>query len=229
MVRLYPGSRHIMERYRIDYCCGGKQTLEQACSKKGLNAEVVAEQIISYVPHDPQIDVSNWPADLIVSYIEKKHHRYTEENLILINHKLDQLVDRHGENHPFLFELNGLFKQLSANLSTHMKKEELILFPYINKMVKAALGGTVPETPPFMRAANPITLMEAEHHEEGARFEKIAELTNNYTPPEYACSTWQFVYEKLNEFEKDLHMHIYLENSILFPKAISLEQQLIFS
>ncbi len=229
LVGLYPGCQQILERYRIDYCCGGKQTLEQACTKKGLDSETVAEQIRNFVPHDQQMDLGKWPADLIVSYIEKKHHRYVEENLVLINQKLDQLVERHGENHAFLFELNGLFKQLSANLSTHMKKEELILFPYINNLVKASISGTVPQTPIFMRAANPISMMEAEHQEEGARLEKIAQLTNNYTPPEYACGTWQFVYEKLNEFEKDLHMHIYIENSILFPKAISLEQQLITS
>ena len=108
----------------------------------------------------------------------------------------------------------------------HMKKEELILFPFIRKMAKAKQENTKLDTPNFGTVQNPIEMMMEEHTTEGDRFRKIETLSNNYTPPEDACNTYRVTFALLNEFEQDLHMHIHLENNILFPRAIELEKQL---
>lgn len=108
----------------------------------------------------------------------------------------------------------------------HMKKEELILFPFIRKMAKAKQENTKLDTPNFGTVQNPIEMMMEEHTTEGDRFRKIETLSINYTPPEDTCNTYLVTFALLNKFEQDLHMHIHLENNILFPRAIELEKQL---
>ena len=111
-------------------------------------------------------------------------------------------------------------------MASHMKKEELILFPFIKRMVRAKAEGIKIESPQFATVENPIALMKHDHEAEGDRFRNIAELTNSYTPPADACNTYKVTFAMLDEFEKDLHLHIHLENNILFPEAIKLEKTL---
>lgn len=227
IVNQYPGSRHVFETFRFDYCCGGKQTLEHACSKRSIPVEEVVAAIAKRADQkDDIIDFTHWPLDLLIDYIEKKHHRYVVENLELITQKIERLIHRHGPENPYLLDLQRMFHETAVNLSQHMKKEELILFPHIRKLVACEMNLMPYEPAGFGSVENPIAIMETEHSSEGERFESIAELTNNYTPPAHACATWQFTYEKLSEFEKDLHRHIHLENNLLFPHAILLEAQL---
>lgn len=224
IVLRYPGSRSVFETFHLDYCCGGKQTLEHACKKKNIAiADIEAALEKQANQKEDVIRFEDWPLDLLIDYIEKKHHRYTEETLALLNLKLERLVARHGAENPYLMELEETFHQIAGNLAMHMKKEELMLFPMIRKMVNAKMHGSAPVEPGGVSIKNAIMQMEHEHEAEGQRLTKIAELTNNFTPPSHACSTWQFTYEKLAEFEKDLHRHIFLENGILFPAAASLE------
>jgi len=129
----------------------------------------------------------------------------------------------HGERHQELFEINALFKRSAGDLAQHMKKEELILFPFIQKMVKAQKENQLIQEPNFGTVENPIAMMKDEHTIEGERFDKIATLTDGFTPPEDACSTYKVTYQMLKEFEQDLYKHIHLENNILFPKAIQLQ------
>lgn len=225
IVKQYPGSRFVFEEFHFDYCCGGKQQLGQVCEKRNINVEDVITAIHKRsTQKEDIINFDEWPLDLLIDYIEKKHHRYVNDNLDHIQEKLDRLVYRHGDENPFLLQLNETFLLVARNLSMHMKKEELILFPFIRNLVNAQRNGTTLTEAGFGSVRNPIMMMEDEHQHEGDRLHIIAEMTNQFNPPPQACATWQYAYEKLAEFEKDLHMHIHLENNILFPKAIKLEE-----
>lgn len=140
---------------------------------------------------------------------------------------LDKLCKVHGANHPELFEINEQFNASAGELAMHMKKEELILFPYIKKMVASKSNHQPEGKPNFGTVQNPINMMMEEHNVEGERFRKIAHLSYNYNPPADACNTYRVAFSLLKEFEEDLHLHIHLENNILFPKSVTLEKELI--
>lgn len=216
----------IFSKYGIDFCCKGHRTLEEVCDKKNITTDDLLEQLKSVLESksDSGIDFKSWPLDLLADYIEKTHHRYVSEKTPVLLQFLDKLCKVHGASHPELFEINELFKGCAGELAQHMKKEELILFPFIKKMVNAVLTDELIEQPHFGTVENPIAMMMHEHDAEGERFRKIAMLTNNYTPPADACNTYRVTFSMLNEFEQDLHKHIHLENNILFPKAAALEK-----
>ncbi|MTE27433.1 iron-sulfur cluster repair di-iron protein [Winogradskyella ouciana] len=217
----------IFSKYKIDFCCNGNRTIAEACEKKGLDSSKLMDEInqIINAKTGETIDYKSWPLDLLAEYIEKKHHRYVEEKIPVIRQFLDKLCRVHGQRHPELHKINELFTASAGELASHMKKEELILFPFIKKMVKAKLENGVVQSPQFGIVENPISMMKDEHDNEGDRFRQIAELTDNYNPPADACNTYKVTFAMLDEFEKDLHLHIHLENNILFPEAIKLEQQ----
>ena len=131
----------------------------------------------------------------------------------------------HGHHYTEVVKINHLFNEVAKELAVHMKKEELILFPFIKKLAKADKEGVIAAIPHFGSVNNPIKMMEEEHENAGDIFKEIKQLSNNYTPPKEACNTFKALYAKLDEFEQDLHQHIHLENNILFPKAIVLEQK----
>ena len=218
----------IFSKYKIDFCCNGNRTVEEACDKKGIDSNLLMNEINQVLNSKTgeTIDYKSWPLDLLAEYIEKKHHRYVEEKIPVLRQFLDKLCKVHGERHPELFKINELFTASAGELASHMKKEELILFPFVKRMVKAKLENEAILSPQFGTVENPIAMMMHEHDTEGKRFREIAELTNNYNPPIDACNTYKVTFAMLDEFEKDLHLHIHLENNILFPKAIKLEQQL---
>lgn len=219
----------VFSNYGIDFCCKGHRTVEEVCDKHGIEKnELLAklEEVLSK-KSDTAIDYKSWPLDLLADYIEKTHHRYVEEKVPVLRQFLDKLCKVHGGNHPELFEINSLFIGAAGELTQHMKKEEIILFPFIRKMVKNAIQNGKLEQPHFGTVENPIAMMMQEHDNEGERFRLISELSNNYTPPADACNTYRVAFAMLNEFEQDLHLHIHLENNILFPKAIEMEKKLI--
>ena len=217
----------IFSKYGIDFCCKGNRTIEEACEKKGVDTDQLMNQIntVLATKNDSAIDFKTWPLDLLSDYIEKTHHRYVEEKTQILLPFLDKLCKVHGANHPELFEINELFIGCAGELAQHMKKEELMLFPFIKKMAKAALEEEQIAKPQFGTVKNPIAMMMQEHETEGDRFVKIAALTNNYTPPADGCSTFRVTYAMLADFEQDLHKHIHLENNILFPSAMLLEKK----
>lgn len=217
----------IFDKNRIDFCCGGGISLEEACKK--YNADIT-----SIIPALQSLVVSNDPdsryinsleLDELCDYIEKRHHTYVNDNMPFLQQKLEKLCNVHGENHPELFEIRTLFEGAAGNLSAHMKKEELILFPYIRKMVKFKKEGLNTEAQ-LGDAKGTIDLMEDEHQVEGERFEKISQLTSDYTCPPDGCNTYIVTFQTLQDFEQDLHRHIHLENNILFIKALALEKEL---
>ncbi len=216
----------IFSKHGIDFCCKGQRTLEEVCNKKDINeTKLIAElNEVLATKNDSEIDFNSWPLDILTDYIEKTHHHFVEEKTPILLQYLDKLCNVHGSNHPELFEINELFKDCAAELVPHMKKEELILFPFIKEMINATKShGTIDE-PIFGTIKNPITAMMHDHDHEGERFRKISALTNNYTPPDDTCNTYRVTYAMLEKFEQDLHKHIHLESNIHFPKAKALEK-----
>ena len=218
----------IFKKNGIDFCCKGGRTIEDACSNKNLNPETIY-RAIEELPgqNSGTIDFNLFPLDLLADYVEKTHHRYAEEKIPIIMTFLEKLARVHGERHPEFVEIRNLFAASVQDLSVHFKKEELILFPFIRNMVKAKINQEELLAPAFGTVENPVAMMMDDHSIEGDRFAKIAELTSNYNPPADACNTYRVTFAMLKEFEEDLHTHIHIENNILFPKAIRLEQELV--
>ena len=219
----------LFSEYGIDFCCKGNRTLDEVCAKKNINPVELEKKIQAVLPtkSDQSIDFKSWSPSLLIEYIVEKHHSYVEEKTPVILQFLDKLCKVHGERHPELFEINSLFKLSAGDLAQHMKKEELILFPFVQKMVKAQKENQPIQKPHFGTVENPIAMMQDEHTVEGERFATIATLTDGFTPPEDACSTYRVAFQMLKEFEQDLHKHIHLENNILFPKAIELQANFV--
>ena len=169
------------------------------------------------------MDFKSWDMDLLADYIEKKHHRYVEEKSLEIKPMLAKICEVHGDSHPELLEIQAEFAASIGELTAHMKREELLLFPYIRKLFTSKKGKDNKPKAMFGSVANPISQMKDEHNEEGERYRKISKLSKEYTPPADACNTYSVTFALLKEFEEDLHLHIHLENNILFPKALELE------
>lgn len=217
----------VFSKYGIDFCCKGHRTLSEVCDKKGLDLSELENEINEVLNQkdDTGMDYKSWPADLLIDYIEKVHHRYVEEKTQVLLTFLDKLCKVHGDNHPELFEINSLFQITAGALAQHMKKEELVLFPFIKKMCNSLQNNTQIEHPFFGSVDNPIAMMMDEHDSEGERLRRISKLANNYTPPADGCNTYKVTFAMLEDFEADLHKHIHLENNILFHKAKELEQK----
>ena len=216
----------VFKKYNIDFCCKGGRTVEEACDKKKVSPEEIYRELEEVANRKSEdIDFNSWPLDLLADYVEKTHHRYVEEKSAMLIPYLNKLCKVHGERHPELFEINELFIGSAQDLAAHMKKEELILFPFVKNMVKAKISNEAIQQPHFGTVENPVNMMKHEHTVEGERLRKIADLTNEYTPPADACNTYKVTFAMLQDFENDLHKHIHLENNILFPKAIQLEKE----
>jgi regulator of cell morphogenesis and NO signaling len=216
----------IFSKYEIDFCCKGQRTLEEVCTKQNINETNLLNELNTLIAskNDSGIDFNSWPLDLLIDYIEKTHHRFVEEKTPIIIELLEKLCSVHGSNHPELFEIKNLFEESANELTPHMRKEELVLFPFIERMMNATKSHGIIGKPHFGTVKNPISAMMEEHDHEGERFRTIASLTNNFTPPDDACNTYRTAYAMLEEFEQDLHKHIHLESNILFPKAKALEK-----
>ena len=216
----------VFSKHGIDFCCKGQRSIKEVCEKNNLNANSLSQELADVMNNKggETIDYKSWPLDLLADYVEKKHHRYVVEKTPTIIQFLNKLCKVHGASHPELFEITELFTGSAQDLAAHMKKEELILFPFIRKMTEAKLYNRDIATPHFGTVENPVEMMKHEHEVEGDRFRKIVELSHNYTPPADACNTYKVTFAMLDEFEKDLHTHIHIENNIMFPRAIALEK-----
>lgn len=219
----------VFKKNGIDFCCNGNRSIDDACAAKRIDPEQVVHQLIEATQSGSTEgeDFKTWPLDLLADYIEKKHHRYVEARTEEIRPFLDKVCRVHGERHPELLEINRHFTDSTRELASHMKKEELILFPAVRQMVNAQREKAPAPRLAFGSVGNPIQMMMEEHSNEGDRFRIIEALTNNYTPPQDACNTYRVTFAMLKEFEADLHRHIHLENNILFPKALQTEASLV--
>lgn len=224
----------VFKKYGIDFCCGGQQSIQQACSKENLppeSANNIVKELTDVLQKESQkeegVSYDQWSLDTLADHIEKVHHSYVEAKIPMLVSYLEKIAAVHGNHHPELFEINDIFKKSAGQLAMHMKKEEIILFPFIRKMEKAKRENTEFSKPPFQTIKNPIRQMDDEHHAEGEAFRKIASLSNNYTVPDDGCNTYRVAFGLLKEFEEDLHLHIHKENNILFKRAIELEEELL--
>lgn len=218
---------HVFKKYGIDFCCGGGITIKRASEKAKVNYPDLEKELLNVgTPGSRAQNYNSWELDFLTDHIVNFHHKYVKENIPMIVQYAARVVQVHGEHYPELKDIQRLFSEVAVELGGHLKKEELILFPFIRKMVEAKREGTAFEKPKFGTVDNPIKMMEADHEEAGEIFRQIAKLTNNHTPPAGACNTYRAFYSKLEEFEQDLHQHVHLENNILFPKTLKLEKEL---
>lgn len=221
----------VFRKFGLDFCCGGKKTLEKACEKKGLDV-VEVKKALKAVEDDFTTnteDYNSWELDFLADYIINKHHKYIENSHPMLFEFSQKVARVHGSRHAEVVDIAHYYIEVAEELQLHMQKEEMILFPYIKELAIAKRNGTPMERPQFGSIQNPINMMEAEHESAHVNMEKIRELSNNFTPPEDACNSYRVLFAKLKEYEADLHHHIHLENNILFKKAIELEKELFNS
>ena len=227
LVKIRPARARVFEQHKIDYCCGGKLPLAEACAKRGLDADAILEQLQQADTDAEQNDGKIVDADAmgladLVDHIVQVHHAYLREELPRLDKMTDRVYRVHGDKEPRLGELRQAFVGLSAELLSHMMKEEQILFPVVRQLETAT---SVPESA-CGSIANPIRQMEAEHDNAGGALEVMSRVTDGYQPPEWACNTYRAMLDGLATLEKDLHQHIHKENNVLFPKAMKLEVEL---
>ncbi|MFQ5446838.1 MAG: iron-sulfur cluster repair di-iron protein [Saprospiraceae bacterium] len=218
----------VFAKHGIDFCCGGGRSLADACAAKNLDPEVVEAELkdVFSQKQEGDTDFNTWPLDLLADYIVKTHHRYVAEKIPMLRMWLDKLCKVHGERHPELHQIREIFFRSAAELEGHMQKEELVLFPVIRQMAQAKQESKPMERPHFGTVRNPVAMMEHEHETVGNWFKEIARISGNYTSPADGCTTYRVAFATLKEFEEDLHKHIHLENNILFPRAIALENEM---
>lgn len=219
----------IFKKYGLDFCCGGKKTVKQACAEKGIDVTKVEQALQeadkSIVSSRP-LPYNDWSLDFLCDYIVNTHHSYIRKTLPEIMAYAEKVNKVHGKAHPELIRIFHLVEEIPMELLTHLVKEEKVLFPYIKALLHAKNITEILNAEQFQTIKNPIHMMEMEHEIVGNNLAQIRILTNNYTLPVDACASYSLLYKLLAAFEDDLHLHIHLENNILFPKAIDLEQQL---
>ncbi|MBD3637545.1 MAG: iron-sulfur cluster repair di-iron protein [Crocinitomicaceae bacterium] len=220
----------VFKKNGIDFCCNGNVSLKDVCHKKGISFNKVTKQI-EELKLKSKVEYAYDKLDLddLIDHIENKHHNYVEEATQLIIQYADKVAKVHGHCYTEVVKVNQIFHELASELAGHMKKEELILFPYIKNLAEAKRVNMQINPPRFGTSQNPIRNMEYEHDLAGHKMRQIQEITKNFEPPAEACNTFKALYAKLKEFQEDLFLHIHLENNILFPKAIALEQELMIN
>jgi regulator of cell morphogenesis and NO signaling len=229
LVAQYPQTRKVLEKLGIDYCCGGKHDIRTAAAEKSVNLDTVLAALNEAIQTTQAQEVSeqNWTTATLAEladHIEAKHHTFMKEQLPRLSLMLAKVKRAHGDNHgQMLTELEDVYLSLREEIEAHLMKEEQILFPYIRQIEAYAVQKGPRPQAHCGTVANPITQMEHEHESAGRALERMRELTNNYVVPDDGCMTFATLYEGLAAMEDDLHEHIHLENSILFPKAIELE------
>jgi regulator of cell morphogenesis and NO signaling len=219
-----PGTIKVFQRHQLEFCCGGRIPLAEACAASGLDVDVVLAELeaATSTEVDP-IDWSRQPLGTLVAYIVNRYHVPLREELPRLAAMADKVASRHGERLPHLRELRDVFHTLDLELHEHMTKEEAVLFPAVMSL-ETALDGNADSTA-WRWIAQPIHLMEAEHESAGAALRRLRALSNDYQPPADACPTFRGLFHGLEQLERDMHRHVHLENHVLFPRAAALAQR----
>jgi regulator of cell morphogenesis and NO signaling len=216
----------VFKKYGLDFCCGGKKKLSDACERKGLDLDVLLAEIDNLSQKETEgHNYKEWSPSFLVDYIINNHHHFVRTKLPEIKAYANKVAKVHGKTYPVLNEMLGTFMILKDEMLSHLDAEEQILFPYIKKMENATLEGTVtPNKTNSGTAAQAIDMMEQEHDEAGKLMAQLEEMSDGFTPPQDACATFRVYFQNLEGFRDDLHKHVHLENNILFPKALEMEQ-----
>jgi len=223
-----PAATRVFEKLGIDYCCGGGKSLEEACRAANLPiGEVVgslkaAEQTVQVAR--PNRDWQKEPLADLIAHIQSTHHKYVREELARLEPLFEKVCSVHGKNSELL-AMHATFQGLAEELTMHMMKEERVLFPYIGRMEESVIQKEPVLPAPFGSVQNPVAMMIHEHDSAGHALRALREASNGYTAPSDACVSFHTLYQALTAFEADLHQHIHLENNILFPRAVALEQR----
>jgi len=221
-----PAATRVFEKFGIDYCCGGDKSLEQACREANLPMHQVLDLLDAAATRGAQTDPDWQEASLseLIAHITSTHHAHTRTEIARLGPLFDKVSSFHGKNHPELLQVQASFRGLAQELTMHMMKEEMVLFPYIVGMEQAVIRREAVVPPPFGSVRNPVSMMEHEHDSAGNALREMRHASSGYAPPPDACVSYQTLYKALTDFEADLHQHIHLENNILFPRAIAMEQ-----
>ena len=217
-----PALSRVFEEAGIDYCCKGKQTVDQACREKGLDSHAFLaslEESARASAGEPFVDAAAMSLTDLADHIEQTHHTYLRSELPRLDALTDKVASVHGDRDARLYQIRETYRALASELSSHMMKEEQILFPMVRQLdasdtIPAFHCGTL---------ANPIRQMESEHTQAGSALERLRELTAGYRPPDWACNTYRAMLDALAGLERDLHQHIHKENNVLFPRALEVE------
>jgi len=223
-----PAATRVFEKLGIDYCCGGSQSLEQACQAANLPIDQVLDSLeAAEIASQPAGAGRDWQrASLtdLIAHIISTHHKYVRKEITRLGPLFEKVCSVHGKNRPELLQIEETFEALAQELTMHMMKEEMVLFPYVTRMEEAVIQKEPVLPPPFGTVQNPVSMMMHEHDSAGNALRAIRQASNGFTPPPDACVSYQNLYRALLDFEADLHQHIHLENNILFPRAIELEK-----
>ena len=221
-----PTSIRVFEKFGIDYCCGGRKPLTEACAVNNIdvNEVIAALEVAEGGAPAAGNDWARKSLAALSSHIVATHHEYVKTELPHLAQLAQKVVNRHGADRPEIPVIQAKLAEVSEELTQHLAKEEMILFPHIAKLERAIQDGSEKPQGCFGTVANPIAMMTQEHDAAGTLMAEIRTLSQNFTPPEGACPTFHAFYNGLHEFECDLHQHIHLENNILFPRAIELEK-----
>ncbi|HYK37518.1 iron-sulfur cluster repair di-iron protein [Alloacidobacterium sp.] len=219
-----PDAIPVLEQFGIDYCCGGKYTLAEACAGRDQNVAIVIEELECRGQNmdQPENAWQTAPLPDLIDYIVGKHHAFTRDQLGLVLQLAAKVERRHGAEYPEIYKVNEKLMVISAELTHHFFCEENVLFPYIKQLSwnQKPLAQAV-----FGSVQQPVTRMMMDHNQTGDELRMLREVTNNFLPPDSACTTLHALYRALEDLERDLHQHIHLENNILFPRALKLESE----
>lgn len=216
----------VFKKFGLDFCCGGKRTIAEACEKKGVNIGEMTRELASLKQPGPEHhNFNDWSPAFLIDYIINNHHEFVRQKTAEIEIYARKVAKVHGGRHEELLDILREFLTLKNEMLDHLMKEEKMLFPYIKALAEADKKGAALERPHFGSAENPVAMMEMEHEEAGEAMARIQKLSNNFTPPGDACATYRVLFQSLEGFRDDLHKHIHLENNILFLKALELEKR----
>lgn len=221
-----PAAIRVFEKFGIDYCCGGRKPLAQACAEHALEPAAVLAAIDD-ATQSPAPDQTDWRTaslESLCSHIVAVHHEYVRREIPRLWQLAQKVVARHGDTHPELVRIQQLIRDAGEDLIRHLSKEEQILFPSIVSMERNLATCGPRSLGCFSSVRNPIAVMMAEHDAAGDALTQSRLLSHDFTPPEGACPTYVAFYRSLSEFEHDLHRHVHLENNILFPRAIEMDE-----
>lgn len=227
IVKNMPKAAGIFSKLKIDFCCGGNINFNEACQRKGVNPEEVLDQINELQQKSSSttdLNFDSFDVDFLADYITNVHHKYLYENLPEINRLVNKVFNKHKEKYEYLNELFKLYVELEADLLGHLPKEENILFPYAKSLILNKKTNTTPERPFFGTINNTLAVMNDEHNRAGEIIHRLREITNDYTPPADACNSHLLMLDMLKDLDANLIQHIHLENNILFPKIVLLEE-----
>lgn len=217
----------VFKKHGIDFCCGGGVSITKACEKNNVDQKTLESELAAILNEkNESLAYDSWELVKLVDHIEETHHVYVREAIPLIIAYSDKVAKVHGAHYTEQVDVNELFHQLANELVPHLLKEEQVLFPYIRHLSQANEHGNSAEKPHFGSVVNPIAMMRHDHDDAGEMLRSIREKTNNFKLPLDACNTFRALYHKLEEFEADLHLHVHLENNLVFPKAEALEAEM---